>query len=296
MEASSAAPAAPAAASPAPASTEASPAAPAAPAAFDWNSVGLDDGGKAFIAERQFTGPGDLLTSYRQLDSAFGVPPERLIKLPAARDAGDPKAWNDVYTKLGRPETPDKYVIPVPEGDKGEFANEIRPILHEIGLGQSQVTKLSQWWNGKIAENQESQQKATEAKNVADVSALKQTWGGEYDTKAGLVDKAAETFGMTQEQLNGLKASMGPKAAMEFIYNIGSRLGVEDTKVPGMSGQGSGFGRMTPEMAKAKINEYAKPGSGFAQLMESKDQKQRMEAHAEWNYLHQVAGGEKMNT
>jgi hypothetical protein len=256
------------------------------PAAFDWNTVGLDDGGKAFIAERQFKGPGDLLTSYRNLETLAGVPPERLIKLPAPRDAGDPKAWDPIYKQLGRPDTADKYVIPLPEGDKGEFATAVKPWLHEAGLSQSQATKLATKWNEHIAGAQKSQQAAMEARNVKDVSELKQAWADQYDTKAALVDRAAETFGMSQPHLDALKQTMGPKAAMEFLYNIGSKIAVEDASVPGV-GQQTGFG-MTPEAAQAKIKEL-RSDKTFVQLFSSPDLKQRREARDEMDRLHKIA-------
>ncbi len=268
------------------------PAAPAAPAAFDWKTTGIDDAGMVTITERGFKTPGDLLTSYRNLEAATGVPPERLIKLPSQKDMADPKAWDQIFNKLGRPETPDKYVIPVPEGDKGEFANAVKPWLHEAGISQSAATKLATQWNTFLAQTQQQQQTALDAKNLAEVTQLKSAWGADYEAHAAIVDRAADTFGMSQPQLDALKTAMGPKAAMEFLYNLGSKVAVEDTTVPGMTEQRASFGGMTPEMAKAKIAEYSKPGSGFAQLMESKDPKQRMEAQHEWNTLHQLASRE----
>jgi len=257
------------------------------PAAFDWNSAGLDEGGKAFIAERQFKGPGDLLTSYRNLETLTGVPPERLIKLPAPRDMGDPKAWEPIYKQLGRPETADKYVIPVPEGDKGEFAGVVKPWLHEAGLSQSQATKLATKWNEHVATQQKAQQTVIETRNLTDVQALKQGWGAEYEARAALVDRAAETFGMTQDHLDAMKSVMGPKAAMEFLYHIGSKIAVEDTTVPGIIGQQPGFG-LSPEAAQAKIQEL-RTDKTFAQLFNSPDPKQRMEARQEMTRLHKLA-------
>jgi len=268
-------------------STDPTPAAPAAPAAFDWKSAGLDDGSLAFITERQFKGPGELLKSYRQLDSAFGVPPERLIKLPAPRDAGDPKVWEPIFNQLGRPETPDKYVVPVPEGDTGEFANVMKPIFHKAGVSQSAVTQIATEFNTYLANQQKVAQLALEETHAKDVAALKQGWGSDYEDRAAVVDRAAESFGMTQQHLDALKGAMGPKAAMEFLYTIGSKIAVEDRTVPGMSGQSTTITGMTPAMARAKIEEYK--GNGFAKLFDSKDPKQRMEAHAEWNKLHQIA-------
>lgn len=262
------------------------PAASGAPAAFDWKTSGLDDGGLALVTERGWKGPGDVLQSYRNLEKLTGVPPERMVKLPGPKD--DPKAWDEVYTKLGRPETADKYVIPVPEGDKGEFAGVAKDWFHKAGVTQSQATKLAEHWNGYMSEQQKAQQTQVEQRNATDIVQLKQAWGTDYDAKASLADRAAETFGMTETHLAALKQTMGPKAAMEFLHNIGSKVAVEDKAVPGMDGKsGAGFA-MTPEMAQAKIAEL-KRDKTQAQLFNSPDPRQRQEARAEMDRLVKIA-------
>ncbi len=263
---------------------------PAAAAAFDWTKVGLDQAHLNLVTERGWKTPGDVMTSYRHLETATGVPPERLIKLPSAKDAADPKVWNDIYTRLGRPETADKYIIPVPEGDKGEFATEVKPVLHKIGLTGSQATQLGEWWNGKMAATQKAQQAETEARNAKDVTDLKMQWGSDYDARATLVDRAAESFGMTQVHLDALKNAIGPKAAMEFLHNIGSKIAVEDRSVPGMSQQSTAVG-MTREAAAAKILSL-KQDRDFVKQFNSSDPKQRREARDEMSRLSRLAAPE----
>jgi len=260
---------------------------PAAPAPFDWGKAGLSPGHLTLVTERGWKSPDEVMTSFRNLESATGVPPERLIKLPSAKDAADPKVWSDIYAKLGRPETPEKYVLPVPEGDKGEFATEIKPIFHKLGVSQSQATELAKWWNEKITTAQKAQQTEADTKLAADVSALKQAWGAEYDNNATLVDRAATTFGMTQEHLDAFKVALGPKAAMEFLYNIGRKIAVEDKTVPGLGGTGGTFA-MTPEQAKALIAER-RTDRNYAALFNSSDPKQRQEARLEMDRLHKIA-------
>lgn len=268
-------------------STDATPPVAPPPAAFDWKVANLAPEHLNLVTERGWKSPDDVMKSYRNLETATGVPPERLIKLPAPKDANDPKAWNDIYTKLGRPESADKYVIPLPEGDKGEFANTVKPWMHEAGLSQSQATKLATKWNDHLATTQHAQQTAQAATQATEVTQLKAAWGTDYDARASLVDRAAETFGMTQDQLDALKSTMGPKGAMTFLYNIGSKIAVEDRTVPGMSGQSTAMG-MTPEAAAAKITSL-KSDKDFAKLFNSSDTKQRMEARSEISRLHQLA-------
>jgi len=272
---------------PAPAATTTTTA-PAAPPAvsttgFDWKSVGVDDAGVNLVNERQWKGPSDLLKSYTNLEKLTGVPADRLIKLPKDND---PAAWNEVYTKLGRPETADKYVIPVPEGQDATFAATAKGWFHEAGIPQVAATKLAEKWNGFIAETQTKQAEAQAQRDTIQVKELQTAWGAKYDDNAKVVDRAAETFGMTQEQLTVLKSVLGPKAAMEFLYNIGSKVAVEDRAAHGM--QQKGEFTLTPDAAKAKIAEL-KSSRSFAQLFQSTDPKQRMEAQAEMTRLHQIA-------
>jgi len=260
---------------------------PAAPAPFDWGKAGLDPAASAVVAEQKWSTLNDAITGYANLRKLTGVPADQLIKLPAPKDAADPKVWNDIYAKLGRPETPEKYVLPVPEGDKGEFATEIKPIFHKLGVSQSQATELAKWWNERITTAQKAQQVEADTKLAEDVSALKKAWGPEYDANATLVDRAATTFGMTQEHLDAFKVALGPKAAMEFLYNIGRKIAVEDKTVPGLGGTGGTFA-MTPEQAKAMIAER-RVDRNFAALFNSSDPKQRQEARLEMDRLHKIA-------
>ncbi len=262
------------------------PAPAAAPAAFDWGKAGLAPEHLNLVTERGWKSPGDVMTSYRHLETATGVPPERLIKLPAAKDAANPEVWNKIYTQLGRPETADKYEVPLPEGDKGEFAAVVKPVFHKAGLSQSQVTQISEWWNGMQAEQSKAAQTQLEQRNLTEVSQLKQAWGTEFDARASIVDRAAETFGMNQAQLDALKQTLGPKQAMEFLYNIGSKVAVEDSTVPGINGK-EGFG-VTPEAAQAQIVQR-KSDPTFAAMFNSKDPKQRADARAEMDRLHKIA-------
>lgn len=252
---------------------------------FDWKSAGVDDLGLAVITDRGWKSPGDLLTSYRNLEKLTGVPPDQIIKLPKADDA---KGYTEVFKRLGMPESADKYTIPLPEGDKGEFAKVARDWFHDANLTQSQVTKLSQHWNTHLKAQNDAAMKEIEASNVKDISELKSKWGADYDKNSAVVDKAAETFGMTQEQLNALKSVLGPKAAMEFLHTIGSKLGVESGDVPGMgAGKGAGFA-MTAEQAKAEITRL-KQDRDFVKLFNSTDPKTRMEARAEMDKLSRIA-------
>lgn len=273
-------------ATPASATPETTPATTttAAPTQFSWDSVQLSPETKQLVADRKWENIDTALTSYRNLEKLTGVPPDQIIKLPKDND---PKAWDAVYNKLGRPETADKYTIPLPEGDKGEFANVAKTWFHEAGISQSSATKLAERWNGYLAEQQKTFETQQTEKNQVDINALKQEWGADYDKRAQVVDRAAETFGMTQEQLSGLKDVLGPKAAMTFLYNIGAKIPTEEKAPVGMSTTNQAFS-MTPEDAKAQL-QTLRADKNFSQLFNSADPKTRMEAREKIERLSKLA-------
>ena len=256
--------------------------------AFDWKSLNLSPDLQNVVDRHQFSDPAMVVKSYGEFEKLHGVPVERLVKLPSPKEAGDPKAWDAIYNKLGRPETADKYVLPIPKGDDGTFANTLKPWLHEAGVTQAGATKLAEKWNAFQAAQANAVKAQQDQRDTAQVQELKLAWGSEYDTRAALVDKAAETFGMTQAQVTALKTTLGPKGAMEFLYNIGAKIGVEDAVVPGMGGSTPSFNQMTPDMAKAEISRL-KHDRDFARVMTGSDPKAKMDARRELERLHQIA-------
>jgi hypothetical protein len=178
-------------------------------------------------------------------------------------------------------------VIPVPEGQPKEFAGEAAKWFHEAGLPQSAVTKIAEKWNGFVEAQQKTMQEKQAQENQIQINDLKKAWGPDYDKNAEVVDRAAETFGMNQDQLSALKQVMGPKGAMEFLHKIGSKIAVESGGTPPGMNQRGEF-TMTADQARAKLDQL-KADKSFAQLFVSQDPKQRMEARAEMDRLAKLA-------
>lgn len=270
-------------ASPAPAGVNGQPGA-AQPDAFNWQTLGLDAEANTLVTERQWKHPNDVIKSYRNLEKLTGVPADQIIKLPKG---DDPKAWNEVYTRLGRPEKAADYKLPIPEGQDDAFAKTAADWFHEAGVTQAGVTHIVTKWNELQAAQQKAQTEQVAARDTEQVNALKSEWGANYDRLAGQVDKAAETFGMKPDQLAALKQVMGPKEAMQFLQKIGSKLGVEDNQFhDGAAPQG--FNNMSPEQAQAEIQRL-QHDKLFAQEFNSKDPRVKSEARQKMARLSVIA-------
>ncbi|MDZ4345715.1 MAG: hypothetical protein U1E51_25150 [Candidatus Binatia bacterium] len=218
------------------------------PAAFDWNTGVTDEGVRGWVTSKGFKDVTALATSALNQEKLLGVPADQIVRLP--KD-DTPEAWAPVYDRLGRPKAPADYGLPVPEGDKGEFAATAAKWFHDAGLSARQARVVAEKWNEHVTGETKAQRDAMTARETEEGAALKTAWGANFDANAKLVDKAAATFGMTPEQLIALKTVMGPSAAMKFVHAIGSKLGVEGEFVIGEGRPGATAN--TPEGAIAQI-------------------------------------------
>ena len=253
-------------------------------ATFDWAQHIGDADALGYVQNKGWKGPADVLGSYRNLEKLTGVPADKIVKIPVDDNAA---SWAEVYSKLGRPESPEKYVLPLPEGDGGAFSKVAATWFHEAGLSSSQAAKIAEKWNAHTGGAAAAEAEATAQKHQAEIQSLKNEWGGGYQANEALVDRAASTFGLTTDQLLAIKSALGPAGAMKMLYNIGSKVAVEDNGLIGHETSGK-FGSLTAEQAAAKISAH-RNDRAFLERFTSQDPKMRTEARDEMDRLHRIA-------
>ena len=211
---------------------------------------GLPEDMMGFVQAKGWTDVSSVIDSYRNLESFRGVPEDQLMRLPSPDASQD--EWARVFDRLGRPESPEEYEVPVPEDGDEKFAEAAKKMFHEAGLTPAQAKtvaeKYNEYFQGMAGESHEQ----IEAERQQEVEALKKQWGAAYEQNLAVVDRAAQQFGMHGEQLEALRQAMGPKAAAEFVYNIGAKLGEDQYVDSGSHGNGD-FGAMTPAAAREQI-------------------------------------------
>lgn len=260
----------------------------APPPAFDWKSFNLDPATQNVVEAHGWKDIPSMVNSYSNLQKVLGIKsgsPDRVLVLP--KDGDPPEAWNEVFTKLGRPAKAEEYGLPVPEGQPRDFANKASEWFHELGIPKGAAVKLAERFNAYGLEMSTAQQaQITEAHNKQ-MTDLKTEWGANYESNSLLVDKAAQTFGMGKEELSALKQAMGPGAAMKFLHNIGSKLGAEGRFVDGEGGNSDPV--MSPAQAEAEIQRLKKDQSFIQQWNSTSDPKARQDARALMSKLQQMA-------
>lgn len=204
-----------------------------------------------FIQNKGWDSPVKAIKAYQNLEKFHGVPADQLIKLP--KDFSDPESLNPIYDKLGRPESPDKYEINLPEGVQVDDnrLNLAKEVGHKIGLNNQQIQALAEFDATYQQQAIESHQKEVAAKQEAEVKALEKEWGNHFEERAELGRRFVRNNlpeGMDKEQtLNAIEQAIGTAATLKLFANAGDKF--KEDGVPDSSGDRP-FG-YTSEQAKA---------------------------------------------
>lgn len=204
------------------------------------------------------------------------------------------KGDENLYNKLGRPETADNYdlsgivnpeiasAVPGIEQELGDF----KSIAHEIGLTNEQAQKLVGMRMSTVTAQQEQQ-----AATYADAEAtMKQAWGPEFENRLSSAKLVAKTYREKYgEQVDALiDGPAGNNPA--FLSMLDELAGVYKEK--GHTGLSSANFGMTPEGALAKIYEK-RADRGFMEAYLDGGHIGHNKAKMEMRKLYDLADGSK---
>ena len=145
------------------------------------------------------------------------------------------EAWNDVYDKLGRPESAEKYsldakskVVSLDENAVKQFAET----SHKLGLNNKQAQGLLEFYKTNMEGTAQQAKIDTETAQAQAEQELRSEWGREFDTKVKQAGSLA-------------KANMKPEI-LDMTLSNGTRLGDHPEII-------RGFAKIAGMMAEDKI-------------------------------------------
>jgi len=155
---------------------------------------------KNLLETKKWNNVEQIATGYNELEKFTGI--GKHLVIPEAEDA---EGWNNVYNSLGRPETPDKYII---EDDEvvpldAELTDKWKQYAHKMGYTQKQMAGAVQFQRdiikGALEAEAAQQAAAAEAEAAAKeekVQALKQKLGANYDAEIRGARVVADNLGI----------------------------------------------------------------------------------------------------
>lgn len=128
--------------------------------------------------KKQWDNINQVFDSYGQLEKFKGISDDNHIVLP---EGDDPQLWDQVYNKLGRPESHKGYELDY-EGDVAvddALMGSFKQFAHGLGLNQKQFNAVVGFQLDAVAE----QVKAANQTIEQNIESLKQKFGDKYDAK-----------------------------------------------------------------------------------------------------------------
>lgn len=183
---------------------------------------------KGVVSAKKWSGISDVVKSYKELESYVGGAKNKL-NIPEQLDDA---AVNTIYSRLGRPEAPDKYEFkydnaPLPLDE--QLLTNFKQFAHQKNLTNAQFQEVVKFQVDAMAEAQRlANEQETKSQQEA-VEALKKEWKENYD---GNFKKAKETAGKLGilEDLEGLGLADNP-STIKMLMKINSQLS-EDVLKP----------------------------------------------------------------
>jgi hypothetical protein len=179
-------------------------------------------------------------------------------KIPVPTEHATQEDWNAVYEKLGRPDSPEGYQI---EGEATEIINEFKPIAHQLGLNNNQVTKLVEFYNAQQETATNNAQVDLQQYQAESEAAMRKELGRAYDTKMKSASRVAQNI-FTKDQLDKTKLSDGSRLGDNPMF-LKAMIKVSDMISEDRPISNPQEMILTPDQAREKMDAAMAPGSPY---------------------------------
>jgi hypothetical protein len=143
-----------------------------------------------------------------------------------------PEEWEQFYTQLGRPATPEAYVLKpegLPEGFPymAELETSFRQLAFQAGLTPAATKIIYDGYNKFALEQAQNSQRELKAEMEEIQAGLQKEWGVKYEENIALARKAMNQWAPPgSPELLALDRSIGESPVLvKFFYNLGKSMG-----------------------------------------------------------------------
>ena len=175
---------------------------------------------------QSFSGPGGV----EKLARGF-VDTKRMVgdRIPIPQE-GDTAKWNEVYTRLGRPETAEGYrfvEVQMPDGFalKQGLVDEYKGFAHSIGLTNKQASDQHKWYIEHLVRDHNQLLADYDSQVKAASEALRGSWGTDYDRRLDLAMRTFDTYATPEIKARVESSGAGNDPAfIELFWRIGKEM------------------------------------------------------------------------
>lgn len=233
----------------------------------------------------------ELTKQYRELERHFGVPPERLAKLPGADSK--PEDVKAFWSKLGVPNEAKDYDFSGVKFNgkdlEDSFVASLRTAMATAQVAKDKAPVIAQSFLNWLQDAELQSQTVTTARIAKEKSELEKSWGVNHQFNLLMADQGARRFGISNEEFARMGEVLGVGRASEMFRQIGEGL-KEDGLVTAGSAPGQGGPPRTAEGAQQRLAELEKNSDWRSRITTGKATPAELE---EFYALNAQAAGEQ---
>ena len=184
-------------------------------------------------------------------------------KVPVPNQNSTEDQWNEVYSKLGRPESPDKYklevnsdVVPLDESAVKSFAEN----AHKLGLNNKQAQGILEYYKNSMEGSEQQARIDTETAQANAEAELRKEWGRSFDENlkkaAGVAKANMDEKILNMELKDGTRLGDHPSVIKGFA-NIANLM--SEDKMIGTAEENSTSGRDYQSEISSIVNDRDGP-------------------------------------
>jgi hypothetical protein len=258
----------------------------------DW-TAGFPDDLKQTVAAKGWKSPADPVQSYMHASKLIGN------NIEPPKPDWDDKKLGEFYSKIGRPETPDKYELPDEafkaagiKTDDGRM-KAAREAFHKIGFTSKQAKDLWNWYTTSEVEALKSIESQHNSEKEAGELRLRNEWGGKYEDNVKLAQAGLNRIGKTPEEQREFQQLVTNSALgnnptfIKLLHSIGTRTGEDSAQPDGSAPSG---GTLNAGTAIAEINKL-QSNTEFWAALNNRDNPGHTGAVERYNELFKIAYG-----
>jgi len=207
---------------------------------------------------QNFQNMNDFVKSYLHSQKLVGAD-----KIPVPNKMATDDDWNEVYKRLGRPNSPDEYQYQLPEQNKLDDATlkAFSEQAHKLGLLPKQAQGIIDYYNGLAQQSEQSASMQQETARLEAETVLRKEYGPAYDNKINAAKNLATN-------------TLGAEFLRDTVLQDGSRLGDNPQVVKAFATlaeklsednlvQGDVASAMTIKEINDEISSLTQPGSAY---------------------------------
>jgi hypothetical protein len=208
-------------------------AAAAAASAGAWHA-GLDAETLGYAQNRGLTDktPAEAFAAaakaHREAEKFVGAPADQILRLP--KDAADEAGYKALYSRLGVPDSADKYDLTAVKFSDGTdvdpaFSDFVKTTALARNLTQSQAQALAGDFVKFLEGNDQKEIAEAEAKIFGERALLDKEWGVNKEANLFIAKQAVQKLGINPEAVAALEGKVGYADVMKMFQKIGVAMG-----------------------------------------------------------------------